>query len=371
MDYSEMFQVSPWLLMPLIFFLWVGLFLMFKRVLFVMIKRLASRTKTRLDDIFIRAADLPLTLFIFTSGGALVERIIPLAFHVGVTDYFGNGLKAVTIIAAIIFADRFINSLIKTYQGQVEILRATTGFAQIFVRIIIYGLGALVLLDSFGISVTPIIASLGIGSLAVALAIQPTLENLFSGIQIAIDKPFQLGDFIKLESGEEGFVDRIGWRSTWIRVPQNNMIVMPNKSLVNAKLMNYYYPDREMVITVSLGVHYNSDLDNVETVLVDVGRKTLTTSMGGVKEFVPVVRFHAFNDSSIDCTVALRVKEFADGGLVKHEFIKNVHKRFAQEGIVIPYPIQAVDYSQEGLPLELLEGEPKEKNLKSIKGLLK
>jgi small-conductance mechanosensitive channel len=370
MNYSDIVQISPWLLMPLIFFLWVGLFLMFKRILFVMIRRLAERTKTKLDDIFIRAADLPLTLFIFTSGGALVERIIPLAFNVGVTDYFGNALKAVTIIAAIIFVDRCINGLIKTYQGQIEILRTTSGFARIFVRIIIYGLGALVLLDSFGISVTPIIASLGIGSLAVALAIQPTLENLFSGIQIAVDKPFHLGDFIKLESGEEGFVDRIGWRSTWIRVPQNNVIVMPNKSLVNAKLMNYYYPDREMVITVSLGVHYNSDLDKVEEVLVDEGRKTLNTVTGGVKDFEPIARFHTFSDCSIDCTVALRVKEFADGGLVKHEFIKNVHKRFAREGIVIPYPIQAVNYSQEGLPAELLELESKDK-IKTIKGVLK
>jgi small-conductance mechanosensitive channel len=369
MNYSQFFQVSPWLLLPLVFFLWAGLLLMFKRLLFVMIKRLARRTKTKIDDVFIRAADLPLTLLIFASAGALVERIIPLAFHTGVTNYFGNWLKAAVILAAIIFAERVLNGLIRTYQDRFEALHTAGGFAKIFVRFVVYGLGALVLLDSFGISITPIIASLGIGSLAVALAIQPTLENLFSGIQIAIDKPFHLGDFIKLESGEEGYVDQIGWRSTWIRVPQNNVIVMPNKSLVNAKLMNYYYPDREMVITVSLGVHYNSDLEMVERVLVEVGQKVLDTVDGGVKNFVPVARFSDFNNSSIDCVVALRVREFADGGLVKHEFIKAVHKRFAQEGIVIPYPIQAVNYSQEGLPAELMES--KDQGIKSVKGLLR
>jgi small-conductance mechanosensitive channel len=352
MDYLAYLNISPWLLMPLVFFVWSGLLLMFKRVLFIAVKRLAKRTKTEIDDVFIRAADLPITLLIFTSAGALVEGLLPLAFHVGVTHYFQVALKAVTIVAVVLFVDRFINGLIQAYQGKVEILRTTSGFAQIFIRIGVFGLGILVLLDSFGISVTPIIASLGISSLAVALAIQPTLENLFSGIQIAVDKPFSLGHFIKLDSGEEGFVDKIGWRSTWIRVPQNNMIVMPNKSLVNAKLMNYHYPDREVVIPVALGVHYNSDLDKVEKVLIDIAQKTLATTPGGVKNFTPVVRFHTFNDFSIDCNVVLRVKEFADGGLVKHEFIKNVHKRFAQEGIVIPYPIQAVNYAQEGLPEE-------------------
>jgi small-conductance mechanosensitive channel len=353
MDYSPYLNVSPWLLMPLVFFVWAGLLLMFKRILFIAVKRLARQTKTEVDDVFIRAADLPITLLIFTSAGALVERIIPLTFHVENTHYFDTALKAVTIVATVIFVDRFVNGLISAYQGRVEILRTTSGFAQIFIRIGVFGLGTLVLLDSFGISVTPIIASLGISSLAVALAIQPTLENLFSGIQIAVDKPFQIGHFIRLDSGEEGFVDRIGWRSTWIRVPQNNMIVMPNKSLVNAKLMNYHYPDREVIIPVALGVHFNSDLDKVEKVLVDVAQKTLSTVAGGVKNFTPVVRFHAFNNSSIDCNVVLRVRELADGGLIKHEFIKHVHKRFAQEGIVIPYPIQAVNYSQEGLPEEL------------------
>ena len=295
---------------------------MFKGILFLLIKRLAHRTKTKIDDAFIHAVDFPITLLIFTSAGALVERLLPLALHTGGgTNYFAYGFKAAAILAAIIFAERFINGLIIAYQDRVEILHTTGGFAKIFVCFLVYGLGALVLVDSFGISITPIIASLGIGSLAVALAIQPTLENLFSGIQIAVDKPFHLGDFIKLESGEEGYVDQIGWRSTWIRVPQNNVIVIPNKSLINARLMNYCYPDREMVITVSLGVHYNSDLEMVERVLVDVGQKVLGAIEGGVKNFMPIARFHAFNHSSIDCTVALRVREFADGGLIKHEFI--------------------------------------------------
>jgi len=361
-DYSAYLNLSPWLLMPLFFFVWAGFLLLLKRILFIAVKRLARTTKTQIDDVFIRAADLPLTFLIFTSSGALVERLIPYAFHVGETNYFSIVLKAVTIIAVVLFVDRFINGLIGAYENRIEILRTTSGFAQVFIRIGIFGLGILVLLDSFGISVTPIIASLGIGSLAVALAIHPTLENLFSGIQIVVDKPFQLGHFIKLDSGEEGFVDRIGWRSTWIRMQQNNVIVMPNKILVNAKLMNYHYPDKETVIIVPVGVHYNSDLDKVERVLIEVGQYTLQNVVGGVKNFMPIIRFHTFNSFSIDCNVILRVREIIDAAPVKSEFIKNVHKRFIKEGIVIPYPIEAVNYLQEGLPAELLGNKEKLKD---------
>lgn len=328
-----------------------------KRILFVFVKRVISQTKTKIDDIFLRAADLPVTLLIFASGGLLIERIVPSLFNIKVADHFLVTVKAVTIIAAVLFIDRFLVGLLQSYRDQIELLQSAGGFIKIFVRVSVFGLGLLVLLDSFGVSITPILASLGIGSLAVALAIQPTLENLFSGIQIIADKPFQEGHFVKLESGEEGYVDKIGWRSTWIRLPQHNVVVVPNKLLVNAKLLNYYYPTRELVINVALGVHYNSDLEKVERVLTQVATETLRSIEGGIKDFEPTVRFHTFNNSSIDCTIALRVREFADGGIVKHEFIKRVHKRFAQEGIVIPYPIQAVNYTQEVIPGDLLQNE--------------
>lgn len=354
--------ISPWLLIPLIFCLWVGLLLIAKRMLFAAIKSITRRTKTKFDDIFLRAASLPITLLIFASGGVLVERILFLTFNIQATVYLWISLKAVGILAAIVFADRFLNGLIHFYRDSIEVLQTAGYFIHILTRVCVFGLGLLVLLDTFGISITPILASLGIGSLAVALALQPTLENLFSGVQIVTDRPFREGHFIKLDSGEEGFVENIGWRSTWIRLPQNNMIVLPNKMLVNAKLVNYHYPTTETVITVGLGVHYNSDLEKVENVLIEIGRDVLKTVVGGVKDFQPVVRFHTFNNSSIDCNVVLRVREFADSGTIKHEFIKRVHKRFAKEGITIPYPVQAVNYTQEGIPDALLE----HKNIRDV-----
>ena len=348
--------ISPWIYLPGIYAAWVGVLFILKRIIFNYVRTLAFRTKTKLDDILISAADFPLTLLIFTSGGLVVERMIPLNIVNAVnaenhlTYYFLTGFKAATIAAIVLFVDRFISQLIGFYSDKIEILKTSGGIAHWVVRVLIICLGSLVLLDTFGISITPVLASLGIGSLAVALALQPTLENFFSGIQIIIDKPIQMGHFIRLESGEEGYVYRIGWRSTWIRMPQNNMVVIPNKNLVNARVINYHYPQRDCAITLDFGVHYTSDLDRVERLTVGIAADVLKETPGGVKDFVPVVRFHTLGDSSIHLTVVLWVNELADGALIKHEFIKRLHKCFAREGIVIPYPVRAINYHQENHP---------------------
>jgi small-conductance mechanosensitive channel len=340
-------SVSAWLAVPVAFFVWATLLLFIKRRIFIIIKRIAEKTKTGIDDLFIRSVDFPATLLIFASGGALVESMMPLVLNHELTAYFIVGFKVITIVAVILFFDGFLNSVIHFYSGQVEILKTSGAVARGFVRVLVVGLGFLILLDSFGVSITPVLASLGVGSLAVALALQPTLENFFSGIQLVVDKPIQVGHFIKLDSGEEGYVYRVGWRSTWIRMLPNNMVVIPNKVLVDSKVINYYYPDKELAVLVEMGVHYNSDLQRVERVTAEVAKETLKTVMGGVESFDPFIRYHTFGDFSVNFTVVLRAKEFVDSHLIKHEFIKNLHRRYAKEGIKIPYPIQAVDYEQE------------------------
>ena len=340
-------RVNVWLLVPLIFLCWVFVLSTVKKIVFAIVNKLAAKTENQIDDLILAALDFPLQLVVYASGILVVRNFIPQAAGADVLKYLLEGFKVVVIIAGVMFVDKFLQGLIKLYAQKVDILRTSGGFAHGFVRVVLIGLAALILLDTFGVSITPIIASLGIGSLAVALALQPTLENFFSGIQLVADKPIQIGQFIKLESGEEGFVDKIGWRSTRIRMPSNNMVIVPNKVLVNSRLTNYYAPDRELVVPVPLGVHYASDLEKVERVTVEVARDVMKNVAGGVPGFEPVVRYHAFADSAVQFTVVLRAKEFGDMGMVKHEFVKRLHKRYVQEGICIPYPIHAINNEQE------------------------
>lgn len=125
-------------------------------------------------------------------------------------------------------------------------------------------------------------------------------------------------------------------------------MVIPNKALVNSKVLNYYYPEQELAVLVQVGVHYESDLKHVEKVTCEVGKEVMKEVQGGVPEFDPFIRYHTFNDFSIDFTVILRAKEFVDNYLIKHEFIKRLHERYNKEGIVIPYPIRAINETQEG-----------------------
>jgi len=341
------FRVSAWIYAPLIYLLWVSILLSIKKVVFLRIEAFAAKTSSKLDDILLSALSFPLTLLIFVSGALVLERVAPISTEAELTTYFIVALKATTIIAVVLFFDKLLKNLIQAYSHKVDILKTSGGVAQGIVRVLVIGLGLLILLDSFGVSITPVLASLGIGSLAVALALQPTLENFFSGVQIVIDKPIQLGQFIKLDSGEEGYVHKIGWRSTWVRMLPNNTVVIPNKVLVNSKVLNYYYPQQEMAVLVQVGVHYESDLEHVEKVTIEVGQEVMKKVQGGVPEFTPFIRYHTFSDFSINFTVILRCKEFVDNYLIKHEFIKTLHKRYAKEGIVIPYPIRAINYEQE------------------------
>jgi small-conductance mechanosensitive channel len=205
----------------------------------------------------------------------------------------------------------------------------------------------LVILGTLGISITPIIASLGITSLAVALALQPTLENFFSGVQLVIDKPIRVGDYIELDSGEQGFVERIGWRSTWIKMLPNNIVIMPNSKLSQSKIINYYYPEKVLSVPVEVSVHYSSDLEHVERVTLEVAREILKSHKWGVESYDPFVVYHTFDSSSINFTVMLRAEEYFNRFFIKSAFIKALHKRFSDEGIVIPYPIRAINTAQE------------------------
>lgn len=340
--------ISAWLYCPTIYFLWVSLLLIIKKSAYSRVRAFAAKTKSKLDDVILSALDLPLLLLIFVSGAVVLDKIAPIGKEARFTMYFMLAFKITTVIAIILFLDKFLKGLIEIYSDRVDILKTSHGVVQSLVRMIVIGLGVLILFDSFGVSITPFLASLGIGSLALALALQPTLENFFAGIQIVIDKPIKVGQFIKLDSGEEGYVHKIGWRSTWVRMLPNNVVVIPNKILINTKLLNYYYPEQELAVLVQVGVHYDSDLRKVEQVTIEVAKEVMREVKGGVPEFKPFIRYHTFNDFSIDFTVILRAREFVDNYLVKHEFIKRLHERFKKEGIVIPYPIRAVNYSQEG-----------------------
>lgn len=344
---SKQFLISTCVIASLVL-LYLG-----KRLLLVRLRRSAQQTATDARvfyHVLILALNAPLNLLILGISLWLVKYSTQNMGLMSddVAEFTSHGLKALVIITVILFIERCFTHAIAQYAGQSSLITNTKNIASGAIRGLLVALAILLVLSSLGVSVTPLIASLGITSLAVALALQPTLENFFSGVQIVIDKPFRIGDFIELESGEQGFVDKIGWRSTWVRMLPNNMIVMPNSKLSQSKVINYYYPEKELSVPVDVGVHYDSDLEHVEKVCLEVANQILEDHPWGVETYEPFVVFHTFDNSSINLTVMLRTKEYFNRFFVKSAFIKALHKRFHAEGIVIPFPITALNLNQEG-----------------------
>ena len=340
MTLDALYHLPLWLGLPLLFAGWVLVVSIIKNIAFYVAAKIAARTATRVDNVLLAALDLPLRLMIYATGAVLVLHFMP-AGEPDIAKYILGGFKVVSILALVLFLDRFLRGLVDVYAQKVDILRTSSGIVNGVIRVVVFVLGALVALDSFGISITPFIASLGIGSLAVALALQPTLENFFAGIQLLSDKPVQFGQFIRLESGEEGTVSRIGWRSTWICQPNNTTVVIPNKLLVNSRVTNFFYPDAQLAVSVVVPVHYAADLQKVEQVTLEVARDVHKNVPGGVAAVEPVLRYQSFGDAGIQLNVVLRASDFSSGALLKHEFIKRLHRRYAAEGIVLPYVTQA------------------------------
>ncbi len=150
---------------------------------------------------------------------------------------------------------------------------ATSSILVNLVRLVIFGLGALVILQSQGISITPVLTALGVGGLAVALALQDPLSNLFAGLQILSAKKVRIGNSIRLDSGDEGTVTDIAWRYTTVVTGLNNTVLVPNAKLASAIVTNYSMPDHEVVVNVAVGVDYGSDLEHVERVSLEVARE--------------------------------------------------------------------------------------------------
>jgi small-conductance mechanosensitive channel len=151
-----------------------------------------------------------------------------------------------------------------------------------------------------------------------------------------------------LESGQEGFVEDISWRYTALRTGSNNTIIVPNSKLASVIVSNYFLPDKEIVFDITIGVDYNSDLQKVEEVTVEVLKEMQQASPDCVQNFEPFIRFQQFGESSIVLKAFLRAKTFGSQFLIKHELMKRIQKRYTEEGINIPFPVRNVFINKPG-----------------------
>ena len=340
---EELWQILTPILI-LIGFIVAGYALRF--VLKIYITKLTRKTKTKIVDIIIDAIKVPIVAIFLIIGIRFALEHAPF-IPTEIIRYFPTISYLLILLIATWCTARIITGILRYYGTVRPSVRTLVPTLQKIMKIIVFFVGFVLILDGLGIQVTALVAAFGIAGLAIAFALQGTLSEFFAGIYIMSDRPVRVGDYIELESGQKGYVVDIGWRSTKIRELPNNIIVVPNSKMAGTIVTNYYLPEPQMACLVQVGVAYNSDLEKVERVTIDVGKKVLKKVTGGVPEFVPFIRYHTFSDFSINFTVILRVNEFVDKYLITHEFVKELHKRYKKEGIEIPFPIRTV-YMRKG-----------------------
>jgi small-conductance mechanosensitive channel len=314
--------------------------LILEKLFLARVERLAERTRWKGDDVIVASVKGYLLPGSILAALVVIFRFLPLSAPVA--RWSERIFFILTVVLCTLILARFAMRSARFIGRETAEHLPSTSILQNLCRVVVYIIGILIILQSFGISIAPLLTALGVGGLAVALALQDTLSNFFAGLNILLSKKIKPGDYIKLDGGYEGYVTDISWRETTVRALRNNVIVIPNSKVASALITNYTLTDKEVTVAVEVGVGYDSDLNTVESVTIEVARGVMCEVKGGVPDFEPILRYNTFGDSSIQFAVNLRVMEFSDQFLVKHEFIKRLITRYRREGITIPFPIRTV-----------------------------
>jgi small-conductance mechanosensitive channel len=306
------------------------------RVLVIIVRRASSKGGAESWAVFIRSLGRSPILWFVLAGANIGLQDVPSWANQRVVSGIREVLLVMLIIAIAWVVARIGVAFVRFGIDRSGHSRAATSILATTVRLGIYILALLSVLRALGLSITPILTALGVGGLAVALALQDTLSNLFAGFHILMSKNVRPGDYVKLSSLEEGYVTDIAWRNTMIRSLAGTIIIVPNAKLASSIITNMHLPEQEMNITVDVGVRYGSDLHLVETIALGVARDVVATVKGGVPTFEPMIRFHTFADTGVRFVAIVRVSEFADQFLLKHEFVVRLDEKFRAAGIEMP-----------------------------------
>jgi small-conductance mechanosensitive channel len=313
--------------------------------------RFIDWTPIRLDSKIIKGLRFPLTLAIGLVG-AYLAVVLPFDLLPAQQDAINKAAEITGIILGIFAVASMVSHVYDWYINRVTPGNESTwtGLLPLFRRVsvgLVFGLGALVIIDQLGQDITLIIAGLGLWGLAVALALQPALSNLFAGTYVMTEGVVKPGDYVELENGPAGYVLDVSWRSTRMRTFYNNLVVVPNSRFAEMVLTNYQEPTPAMNIIVKGGVSLDSDLYYVEQVCREVMDEVLATSPYGVKEFGSWFGFENFGESNVEFWLYVQAKNRVASFGLRTDLMKHLRERFRKEGITINYPVRSLRLSPE------------------------
>lgn len=319
---------------------------------FKILLKISHSTDSALDDALLKSLRLPFSGLIILGGlyFGLTYSIRDLDINLSSSQviFLNKGLSVFLILFLILGFSRLIFNAFDWYAESLKGLQRTSVNSKLIpicrraTVIVIYILGTLLVFDTLGINISPLIAGLGLSGLAVALAIQPTLSDLFAGTYVITEGSVASGDYIELDNGISGYVVAVGWRSTKVRTVMNNLVIVPNSKFSETVITNYNEPRSSLNVIVECGVSYDSDLQVVERICREVMASLVEDSDSAVKEFGSYFAFDSFGESNIDFWMFIQAKDRLSSFRLKSELIKRIHEAFNQNSIVINYPVRTI-----------------------------
>ncbi len=332
-------ELSPPVHLALVFFGALLGLLLLRGVLFSWLRRVAGRTASQLDDLAIDALRLP-SLF-WAAALAIEAALQQSGLPEELRGFLGKSVSAIVIFSmTIVVANTLaavLNARLRT-SGQA----AASGIARTLARGVVLVLGLTMVLHQLGVAVGPLLTALGVGGLAVALALQDTLGNFFAGIHILLERPFSIGNFVKLEGGEEGWVQDIGWRTTRILTLNEHTVVVPNSKIAGSTIVNMSLPDPVVRAEMKLGLAYGTDMARAMAILEDELEKASNELPQLVPEPRPDVLFDGFGDWSLNLVLRFHLKQVALERVAASLVRARIYERVRIEGLDIPFPVQVV-----------------------------
>jgi small-conductance mechanosensitive channel len=308
-------------------------------ILRLIVKKIVDKKK-KYGEFIIKQISLPvLFLVLFIGLYTSMKSLTVLDKHYLLID---QAFFVIIIFITAFLISRIINILMLGWLKVRKGFERTPGLLSKTVTVVIFIVAIAVILGYFKIDITPLIAGVGLGALAISLALQSTLSNFFAGVHLLSDKPVRVGDYIELDKDTSGVVQDVGWRSTRIRTLTDNLLIIPNGKIAESNIMNYSMPRQDFSIWVPCGVSYESNLKKVEKVTLEVAKNIQQTTDGAVKDFEPAFRYREFGDSNINFITVLGIKEPMKRFAVRNEFIKELKERFDKEKIEISWPIRKI-----------------------------
>ncbi len=307
-------------------------------ILKILMKK-AEKTNTKIDDIILHAIGKPLYILVIVAG--IYYAIHQTPYLADILNRYDEVYKSRHFILTI-----FVTWIVATLAKRIikeygyDIAARTEGdmddrlvaLADMSVTYIIWFIGIITALSGLGYEITPFITTMGIAGLAIALAAQNLLSNVFGGVTITIDQLYKKGDRVEM-GGVYGDVYDIKPRYTRIKTLNNTMITIPNAKVINEQIINYSVPDTSVRVKIPVGVAYGTDPIKVDEILIDIADKTPLV----LREPKPLVRFTEYASSSQNFELIIWVKHYDDRHPIIDHIFREIYSRFKKERIEIPF----------------------------------